>query len=156
MTDTPPKEGERGQGLGGYSHAVPAVLSPTTSRRRGQIHPNFPVQPRVSVRAGRCLVHKLDRRNKKGMPEILSDNGHFFVRLDGLNVLGLPALWSLGHVELHRLPFLQAAKAACLNSGEMHEDILAILSADEAIALGVVKPLYCSLFCHLIFLFPFS
>jgi hypothetical protein len=28
----------------------------------------------------------------------------------------------------------------------MHEDILAILTADEAIAFGVVKPLYCSLF----------
>src|SRR5229473_2248915 len=74
--------------------------------------------------------------------------------LDCLNVLGLPALWAFGHVELHGLPFLQAAKAASLNSGEMHEDILAILTADEAIAFGVVKPLYCSLF-HLIFLFPF-
>ena len=65
---------------------------------------------------------------------------------DCLNVLGLPALWPLGHVELHGLPFLQAAKAASLNSGEMHEDILPILTANEALALGVVKPLYCSLF----------
>jgi hypothetical protein len=29
------------------------------------------------------------------------------------------------------------------------------LTADEAIPFGIVKPLYCSLFCHLIFLFPF-
>ena len=42
---------------------------------------------------------------------------------DCLHVLSLPALWPLGHVELHRLPFLQAAEAACLDSGEMHEDI---------------------------------
>jgi hypothetical protein len=86
---------------------------------------------------------------------MLSDNGHFFVRLDGLNVLGLPALRAFGHVELHGLPFLEAAKAASLNSGEVHENVLAILTADEAIAFGVVKPLYCSLF-QLIFLFPFE
>jgi hypothetical protein len=28
----------------------------------------------------------------------------------------------------------------------MHEDILAILAADESVALGVVKPLHCSCF----------
>src|SRR5207253_41959 len=55
------------------------------------------------------------------MPEILSDNGHS-CHLDGLNVLGLPALRALGHLELHLLTFLQAAKAASLNCGEMHED----------------------------------
>src|SRR5437762_13456620 len=88
------------------------------------------------------------------MPEILSDNGHS-CHLDGLNVRCLPALRALGHLELHLLTFLQAAKAASLNCGEMHEDILPILTADEAIAFSIVKPLYCSLFCHLIFLFPF-
>jgi hypothetical protein len=30
----------------------------------------------------------------------------------------------------------------------MHENIFAALPADEAVAFGVVKPLYCSLFCH--------
>ena len=77
----------------------------------------------------------------------------FGCRLDGLNVLSLPALRAFGHLELHGLPFLQAAKAASLNSGKMHEDVLAILAADEAIAFGVVKPLHFSLF-QLIFLFP--
>ena len=67
-------------------------------------------------------------------------------QLDSLDVLRLPALGALGHVKLHGLAFLQAAEAASLNRGEMHEDILAILTADEAIAFGVVKPLYCSLF----------
>jgi hypothetical protein len=28
----------------------------------------------------------------------------------------------------------------------MHEDILAVLAADETVALGVVKPLHCSCF----------
>jgi hypothetical protein len=74
--------------------------------------------------------------------------------LDRLNVLGLPALWPLGHVELDRLTLLQAPEASCLDSGEMHEDILSGLAADKAVAFGIVKPLYCSLF-HLIFLFPF-
>ena len=87
------------------------------------------------------------------MSEILSGNRHSCGHLDSLNVLSLPALWPLGHVELYRLPFLQAAEASSLNSGEMHEDILPILTADEAVAFGIVKPLYCSLF-HFEFLFP--
>jgi hypothetical protein len=32
----------------------------------------------------------------------------------------------------------------------MHENIFAALPADEAVAFGVVKPLYCSLFCHFV------
>src|SRR6266849_8482133 len=84
------------------------------------------------------------------MPEILSDDGHGCLCLYRLNVLSLPAFRAFGHVELHSLPFLQAAKAACLNSGEMHEDIFPCLTADEAVAFGVVEPLYRSLF-HLIF-----
>ena len=80
------------------------------------------------------------------MPETPSDNGHSCSQLDRLNVLGLPAFWPLRHVELHSLPFLQATKAACLNSGEMHEDILSGLAADKTVAFSVVKPLYRSLF----------
>src|ERR1700687_1590995 len=92
------------------------------------------------------------------MTEMLSNNGHFCCHLDSLNVLSLPALWAFGHVELYGLPFLQAAKAASLNGGEMHEDILPILTADEAIAFGVVKPLYCTVPCSIdipIFIFEF-
>jgi hypothetical protein len=36
----------------------------------------------------------------------------------------------------------------------MHEDILAVLAADETVALGVVKPLHCSCF-HVDALFLF-
>ena len=74
--------------------------------------------------------------------------------LDSLNVFGLPALRAFGHVELHRLSFLQTAKPASLNGGEMHEYIISRLTTDKTIAFGVVKPLYCSLF-QLIFLFLF-
>ena len=72
------------------------------------------------------------------MPEILSNNGHS-CHLDSLNVLGLPALRAFGHVELHGLPFLQAAEAASLNGRELHEYILPILTADKAIGFRVSK-----------------
>jgi len=68
--------------------------------------------------------------------------------LDRGNVLRLPALGALDHVELHLLAFLQALEAASLNRGEMHENVFAILTADETIAFGVVKPLHRSLFCQ--------
>src|SRR5271157_4221951 len=68
--------------------------------------------------------------------------------LDGGNVLCLPAFGAFGHVELDGLAFLQALEAARLNRGAMHENVFAILTADEAVAFGVVKPLHCSLFCH--------
>src|SRR5271170_3133219 len=68
--------------------------------------------------------------------------------LDSGNVLRLPAFGAFRHVELHGLAFLQALEAASLNRGEMHENVFAILTADKTIALGVVKPLHCSLFCH--------
>jgi hypothetical protein len=92
---------------------------------------------------------------KQRCPKSFRITGILGCHLDRLNVLSLPALWAFGHVELYGLPFLQATKATSLNSGKMHEDVLAILTADEAIAFGVVKPLYCSLF-QLMFLFPFE
>src|ERR1700737_3091500 len=109
------------------------------------------------MRMGEGLVPSPRRgiTKKQGCPKSCRITGIFSCNLDSLNVLSLPALWAFGYVELHGLPFLQAAKAASLNGGEMHEDILPSLTADEAIAFGVVKPLYCSLF-HLIFLFPFE
>jgi hypothetical protein len=32
----------------------------------------------------------------------------------------------------------------------MHENVFAILTADEAVAFSVIEPLYCSLFCHVL------
>ena len=46
----------------------------------------------------------------------------------------------------YSLAFLQAAEAARLNRREMHEDVFAILTADETKPFSVVKPLYCSCF----------
>jgi len=66
--------------------------------------------------------------------------------LQNLHVLCLPTLGAFDDIELHWLAFLQAAKSVRLNCGEMNEDILAIFPADKAISLGVIEPLYCSLF----------
>ena len=39
---------------------------------------------------------------------------------------------------------------------EVHKNVFAILTANEAVALGVVEPLYCSLFCHVDTGVPFN
>jgi len=57
---------------------------------------------------------------------------------DSLNVLSLPSLRAFGHIEPHRLPFLQALEAACLDSREVHENILASLTTDKAVAFCVI------------------
>jgi hypothetical protein len=74
------------------------------------------------------------------MPKILSDNGHSVATLDSLNVLSLQALRAFDHVELHGLALLQASESARLNRREMHKNIFAGLTADEAVAFGVVEP----------------
>jgi hypothetical protein len=61
-------------------------------------------------------------------------------------VFGLETFGALHDVEGDRLAFLKAAKAVALDSGEMHEDILAIRPAEKAEAFRVVKPLHCTLF----------
>jgi len=63
-----------------------------------------------------------------------------------LHIFGLPPLGALYHIELHLLAFLQTAEAARLNRREVYEHILAALATDKPIALGIVKPLYCSCF----------
>src|SRR5437764_15466030 len=70
--------------------------------------------------------------------------------LERLYFICLPALRPFHHFELYRLAFLQAAETARLDSREMHEHIFAGLTADEAVALGVVKPLHCSLFHYVL------
>jgi hypothetical protein len=73
--------------------------------------------------------------------------------LQRANVLSLPTLRSLCDFEFHALAFLKTAKSAGLDRREVHKNIFAALPADEAIALGVVKPLDCSLFRHTLLVF---
>src|SRR5690242_7414223 len=66
-----------------------------------------------------------------------------------LYVFSLPAFGALRHLELHSLPFLKTLEPARLDCREMHKNILAALTADEAVAFRIVEPLHCSLFCHI-------
>jgi len=75
--------------------------------------------------------------------------------LDRSDVLGLPALRAFDHVELHLLTFLQAFEAARLDGREVHEYVVSTLTADEAVAFAVVKPLHCSCF-HIYVDVPFA
>src|SRR6266498_1272253 len=68
--------------------------------------------------------------------------------LERLNIFSLPALRAFGYIKLDRLALLQALETSRLHRRKVHKHIFAILSADKTIALGVVEPLYCSLFCH--------
>src|ERR1700676_2710726 len=66
--------------------------------------------------------------------------------LDGSDVLCLPALRTLGHVELDALALLKGAKTVRLNRGVMDEYVLAVVAAKKTETLGVVEPLDCALF----------
>jgi len=61
-----------------------------------------------------------------------SGRGHF---------VGLQALLALHNLEGNLLAFLQTLEATASNRTEMHENVRAIITADEAEALGVVEPL---------------
>jgi hypothetical protein len=78
-------------------------------------------------------------RYKRPIPEFLPE-------LERLYVRRLPALGSLDYVELHCLALLKALESVRIDRRVMYEYILAVLTADEAKPLGIVKPLHCSLF----------
>jgi len=93
----------------------------------------------------------LERRHPAGQNKkaarVPEDNKQPVVgQLDRSYVFCLKALRAFRDIELYGLAFLQAAETARLNRREMHENIFAILTADEAKAFSVVKPLYCSCF----------
>jgi hypothetical protein len=67
-------------------------------------------------------------------------------KLKNLNVLGLPTLGALGHVELDRLTLLKSAEPVRLNRSVMDKNILTVCAAQKAKPLSIVKPLYCTLF----------
>src|SRR5437763_3525293 len=58
----------------------------------------------------------------------------------------MPTLGSLYHIELYSLALLKALKTVRIDRRVVNEHILAVLTADKAKPLGIVKPLNCSLF----------
>ena len=66
---------------------------------------------------------------------------------DHSNVLGLVALLAPSDFELDALTFVQALVAVALDGGEVNEDVVTLLSRDEAEAFVCVEELYGPL-CH--------
>src|SRR5262249_2777421 len=77
-------------------------------------------------------------------------------RLEWAHVFSLPAFWAFRHVELHGLALLQAPETSRLDCREMNKNVFATLTANEAVAFGIVEPLHCSLFCHVDTGVPFN
>src|SRR6516165_6598117 len=69
-------------------------------------------------------------------------------------VFSLPALGALRHID--GVTLLKAFETARLDSRKMHKNVCATLTTNEAVALGVVEPLHCSLFCHVDAGVPFN
>src|SRR5205085_8394930 len=65
--------------------------------------------------------------------------------LGSLHVRGLGALRALDDLERHALPFGQRLVAVHRDRGEVDEDVVAVLTRDEAVALLVREPLHCAL-----------
>src|SRR5215472_16113839 len=91
-------------------------------------------------------------RNKKGDP-CGSPYETLPACLQRHHVLCLPALGALYEVELHRLAFLERTKTVRLDGAVVHEHVLTVLAADEAVTFGIVEPLHSSLFHNVAFCF---
>jgi hypothetical protein len=94
---------------------------------------------------GGFAASSAERFRKKQPPAANSRSGRLcssVIALEKLDVFCLEALGTLDHVKVHRLVFLKAAESTRLYGREMHENIIAGLTAKKAIALRVVKSLY--------------
>ena len=96
------------------------------------------------VVGAKSLTQKSYTKNAGGSPAALSSR--FVSGLYRLYIFGLPPFGALDHVKLYLLTLLQTTKSACLYRREVYEHVLAALTANETIAFGIVKPLYCSCF----------
>lgn len=67
-----------------------------------------------------------------------------FVVLLRLYVRSLSTLRALGYLELNGLTFVKRLESVALNLRVMNKYVFAAFLLDEAEALGLVEPLYCS------------
>ena len=121
--------------------------------KRGRITRHTPVLParlrtyyrRTTLSMVSCCGRRKSYQNE-GRPGEAARLRRFVSGLYRFHSLGLPPLGALYYVKLYLLAFLQTAESARLDRREVHEYILATLAADKTVALGIVKPLYCSCF----------
>ncbi len=58
------------------------------------------------------------------------------------NIRCLRALWTLGNLELYLIAFVKGFESIPFNGGEVHEDIIPIVSGNESKALLLIKPFH--------------
>src|SRR6202012_5967323 len=83
--------------------------------------------------------------------QIQSGYGSFVARggLDSPNLTGLRTLGALRDLEFHLLVLFEAAEAATVDLGVVHEHVRTLRLRDEAEAFFSVEPLHSSL-CHFV------
>jgi len=91
----------------------------------------------------------MDKKTERDDPGTVPQPEVLF-QLESLNVLSLPALGALYDIELNGLAFLERTETIALNGGVMYENIVACCTAEKSEALGIVEPLYCTLFHDII------
>lgn len=64
------------------------------------------------------------------------------------DILSLIPLRPFGNIEFYVITFIQRLKAAGLNSGMVHENIIPGIAPDESVAFFIVKPFNYALFFH--------
>jgi len=67
-------------------------------------------------------------------------------KLDGGDVAGLKSLGTAFHGKFDALSLFQGAEAIHLDSGEVDEDVFAVIAGDEAVAFAGVEPFDGALF----------
>ena len=72
------------------------------------------------------------------MPHVISDDA---------DVLGFLALLAGGNVELDVLTLVEALVAIALDVGEMDENVITLLTRDEAVTLFCIEEFHCAC-CH--------
>src|SRR5512134_105264 len=107
-------------------------------------------------RPGRRVSHSSDAQQPAG-PEDPQAVGQFSDRCwsERANVGRFEALAALGDFELHGLAFDELLEARTGNVGEVHEQVVAVLSLDESESLLVVEELDDTC-CHLNFTSVFA
>jgi hypothetical protein len=92
----------------------------------------------------------------------INSGGYFLTDLfEAGHLIGLRALRTLDDIELHLIPLFKAFVSFALNRTVMNEYVCPAVSAEEAVALRIVEPLYgafilCQLSYSLAFMFATS
>ena len=108
---------------------------------------------RVTGKTERTTDVESQKNGRDTLPLLPPEQGLARFQLEAYDVGGLRALGAFADFKLDCLAVGKVAVSLSLDRGEMHEHIGARLALNESEAFTGVKPLYCSLFFQLCFLF---